>query len=76
VSVDDTRARIVTEYVDLCEQLAAIESVDEDAEQDLYARLDQLWYVEMTADEQHEAEDRLVAKARSWHDTRHVIREA
>jgi hypothetical protein len=76
MNVDDPRVRIVMEYVDLCELLAATGSVNEDIEQDLYARLDQLWYVELSDDERHEAEDRLVARARAWHDARHVIREA
>jgi len=66
------RDAIVTEYLELCEQLAAAELVDEDADhQALYARLDQLWYVELLDDERYEVEDRLVAKARTWHDARH-----
>jgi hypothetical protein len=67
------RDAVVTEYVELCEQLAAVESVDEDADQDdLYARLDQLWYVEMLDDERAEAEERLVVKASVWHAARRV----
>jgi hypothetical protein len=64
------RDEVVTEYVELCEQLAAAASIEEDAEERLYGRLDQLWYVEMMDDERAEAEDRLVARARTWHDAR------
>ena len=61
---------IVVEYVELCEQLAAASLVGEAAEQALYSMLDQLWHVEMSDVERREAEDRLVAKARAWHDAR------
>lgn len=64
------RDAIVLEYVELCEQLAAAEMVDDDAEQALYGRLDQLWYVEMAENERFEAVDRLVDRARAWHDDR------
>jgi len=64
------RDAIVTEYVELCEQLAAAEMIDDDAGQALHGRLDQLWYVEMTENERFEAVDRLVAGARAWHDAR------
>jgi len=64
---------VITEYVDLCEQLTAIELLDHaTAEAPLYARLDELWYVVMTDEDRVEAEDRLVAKARAWHDARRV----
>lgn len=62
------REAIVVEYVELCEQIAASESLDEVADQALYGRLDQLWHVEMAENEQFEAEDRMVEKARAWHD--------
>jgi hypothetical protein len=69
------RGAIVTEFVDLCEQIVAAELVEpaNDAEQALYGRLDQLWYVEMADDERYEAEDRLIAKARAWHDARRAV---
>lgn len=47
---------IVTEYVELCERLAALE---EEETIRLYARLDELWYVLMTESDQAEAERRL-----------------
>jgi len=63
----------ITEYVDLCEQLTATELLDhETAEAQLYARIDELWYAVMTEEERAEAEDRLVSKARAWHDARRV----
>ena len=61
---------IVVEYVDLCARLAAL---DAETEEQRYARLDQLWYVEMTAADRTEAEKRLTAvgsKDRAWHDVR------
>jgi hypothetical protein len=65
---------VITEYVDLCEQLAATELLDnQTAEAQLYDRLDELWYTVMTDDEHDEAEDRLVAKARAWHDARRAV---
>jgi hypothetical protein len=76
------RDAIITEYVELCERFAAadlvdegtvLELADEDAEQAFYARLDQLWYVEMSFDERDEAVERMVPKARAWHDARRVV---
>ena len=64
------RDEVVVEYVDLCERLAATEIVER-ADQPLYDRLDHLWYLEMSDDERDEAEDRLVAGARAWHNARH-----
>ncbi len=62
---------VIIEYVDLCEQLTATELLDnQTAEAQLYGRLDELWYSVMTDEERDEAEDRLVAKARAWHDAR------
>lgn len=61
---------IVTEYVELCARLA---SLDAETEQHFYSRLDQLWYMEMAADDRAEAEKRLSAlgsKDRGWHDSR------
>lgn len=59
---------IVAEYVELCEQLAAVAALDEDAEQRLSDRLDELWYAKMTTEDRYAAEGRLVARARSAHD--------
>lgn len=61
---------IVTEYVVLCERLAALDAA---AEQGVYARLDQLWYAEMTEIEHAEAERRLYARPiaqQLWHEDR------
>ena len=61
---------IVVEYVELCARLA---SLDAEAEAQHYGRLDELWYVEMTADDRVEAEKRLAEignKDRAWHDAR------
>ena len=61
---------IVIEYVDLCTRLAAL---DAETEEQLYTRLDQLWYAEMTDADRTEAEKRLTAldsKDRAWHDAR------
>jgi len=63
---------IVIEYVDLCTRLAALDAETEDQ---LYARLHQLWYAEMTAADRAEAERRLAAvdsKDRAWHDARRI----
>lgn len=62
---------LITEYVELCEQLAATELLDgQTAEPTLYERLDQIWNDELTDEERREVDDRLVAKARQWHDAR------
>lgn len=70
------RDPIVTEYVELSARLASLEAdVDALVEEKLYARLDQLWYVEMTEEEHREAERRLAelgASDRAWHDARHT----
>lgn len=61
---------IVVEYVELCARLA---SLDAEAEAQHYGRLDELWYVEMTASDRVEAEKRLTEignKDRAWHDER------
>ena len=51
---------IVVEYVELCARLASLDSEAEiEAEERLYARLDQLWYAEMTGTDRAEAERRL-----------------
>jgi len=57
---------VVTEYVELCEQIAAEALFAEEVEQRLYDRLDQLWYAEMSAADREEAAGRLVAKASAW----------
>jgi hypothetical protein len=66
--VSDT---IVSEYLDLCEQIA-VEALFAEAAvaQGLYDRLDRLWYVEMTDAHRREAEVRLAAKGRAWHTAR------
>lgn len=61
---------IVTEYVELSEQIAAEVIFSERAEQRLYDRLDQLWYVEMSEDDRVEVQDRLRAKAQAWSTSR------
>ncbi len=62
---------LITEYVELCEQLAATELLDGQlAEASLYERLDQIWSEELTDEERRETEDRLVVKARQWHAAR------
>jgi len=70
---------IVVEYVELCVRLASLcarlATLDADAaaEAQHYGRLDELWYVEMTADDRVEAEKRLAEignKDRAWHDAR------
>jgi len=62
---------LVDEYVELCERLAAIELLDHQrAEWILYKKLDCLWYAEMSDEERAEAADRLVSRARAWHDAR------
>jgi hypothetical protein len=49
---------VVVEYVELCEQLAAI-SHDAADERGLHDRLDRLWYDAMSEDDRAEAERRL-----------------
>lgn len=62
---------LITEYVELCEQIAATELLDGlTSEAPLYERLDQIWCEELTDEERRETEERLVAKARQWHDAR------
>jgi vacuolar-type H+-ATPase subunit C/Vma6 len=56
----------VTEYVELCEQIAAQSLFSEGDEQKLYDRLDRLWYREMSAVERSEAQQRLRMKAQAW----------
>lgn len=61
---------LVTEYVELCARLVAIDS---ETEERFYARLDQIWYAEMTTTDRFEAEKRLSelgSKDRAWHDER------
>ena len=60
----------VVEYVALCARLSAL---DAEAEAQHYGRLDELWYVEMTADDRVEAEKRLAEignKDHARHDAR------
>ncbi len=53
---------IVTEYVDLCAQLAARAAlIDASTEAQLYSKIDELWYSAMSAEERVEAA-RLVAE--------------
>lgn len=49
----------IVEYVELCEQLGTL-SVEE--ERRSLARLDQLWYSEMTAADRDEADRRLIVR--------------
>jgi predicted DNA-binding ArsR family transcriptional regulator len=61
---------IVTEYVELCAQLSAL---DVETEERFYARLDTIWYTEMSAEDRAAAESRLTALGngdRAWHDDR------
>ena len=61
---------LVTDYVELCAQLVAL---DAETEARFYARLDQIWYAEMTEVDRAEAERRLAevgSKDRAWHDAR------
>ena len=63
---------IVVEYVELCARLASLDA-DAEAEAQHYGRLDELWYVEMTADDRVEAEKRLAEignKDHARHDAR------
>ena len=63
---------LVTEYVELCVQLAALVV---ETEESFYTRLDQLWYAEMTDVDRAEAEQRLNklgAADRAWHVDRRV----
>lgn len=57
---------IITEYVELCEQIAAEALFAEEVEQRLYDRLDRLWYAEMSAADREEAVNRLNSKAHVW----------
>lgn len=57
---------VVTEYVELCERIAAEALFSEGAEDKLYDRLDRLWYVEMSAEDRALAQDRLRSKAEAW----------
>ena len=60
---------VVTEYVELCAQLAGLDAETEDR---FYDKLDGLWY-SMTDDERRESERRLTALGsvdRAWHDDR------
>lgn len=66
---------LVSEYVDLCEQIAAQALFSEWTEQRLCDRLDRLWHTEMTADDRAEAQARLNAKAQIWK-TRRPERDA
>lgn len=52
---------VIDEYVELSERIA-VEALFADRIEHLYARLDQLWYAEMTADDRAEAQRRLHAK--------------
>ena len=62
---------VVSEYVALCEQLTTPgSSLDLATEERLYARLDQLWYLEMSGEDREAAEGRLSAAARADHDDR------
>ncbi len=59
------REAIVDEYVDLHEQIAVEALFMEAVTPPLFARLEQLWYVEMTDDDRAEAQRRLAEKARA-----------
>jgi hypothetical protein len=61
-------AAIVVEYIELCERVVVEALFTEQVEAQLYERLDQLWYTQMTADDRAEAQIQLGAKARAWHD--------
>ena len=61
---------LVIEYVELSARLALL---DAESEQRFYARLDEVWYLEMTCVDRAEAEKRLSAlgsKDRGGHDAR------
>jgi hypothetical protein len=64
--VNDDR---ISEYVRLCGQIAAL---DADVEFRAYARLDDLWYMQMTDVDRAEAEKRLsqAAVPQAWHKQR------
>jgi hypothetical protein len=51
----------IDEYVELSERIA-VEALFADRIEHLYARLDQLWYAEMSVDDRVEAQRRLHAK--------------
>jgi hypothetical protein len=51
------KSTIVTEYVNVYTRLATESPIAEDVEQQLYARLDQLWYMEMSADDRDAARE-------------------
>jgi hypothetical protein len=61
----------VTEYLSLRERIV-VEALFAEAavEQELYDRLDRLWYTEMTADDRREAEVQMAEKARAWRESR------
>jgi hypothetical protein len=64
---------VITEYVELCAQLSAL---DIETEEKFYARLDALWYRELTGEDRTEAERRLTALGnadRAWHDDRRKV---
>lgn len=50
--------------------LTAAGRLGQAAEEHLYARLDQLWYRDMTGEDRAAAEDRLLAKELARHDAR------
>lgn len=53
---------VLAEYMNLCEQL--VTGNPSTAENRLYARLDQLWYREMTDEDREEADKRLMRLTR------------
>jgi hypothetical protein len=57
---------VVAEYVELCEQIAAQSLFAEGDEEQLYDRLDRLWYDKMSSADRAEAQQRLHAKAQAW----------
>lgn len=61
----------VSEYVRLSGQIAALEA---DVEFRAYARLDDLWYMQMTDADRAEAEKRLsqIAVPQAWHKQRRM----
>lgn len=62
---------VITEYVELCEQIVVEALFAEEAvEQRLYDRLDKLWYTEMTEADREEAAARMIAKASAGHSSK------
>ena len=57
---------LITEYLELCERIAAEALFAEAVEARLYARLDQLWYGEMSTADRVEAQAQLTARAQAW----------